>query len=636
MNFLGEQKKKKQRQYFYGFFVALFFVFSLFLFFGGSELVNAQSLSDGYMPYVDDPVKPSSGGWSWTDIFSPIVAVVKEILYSIFLLFSIFLTAAVTLFNYAIRPDHVAQLFNLQSVYDLWKFVRDFFNLFFILTLLYIAFTVVFQIQKDFKKALLSLVLAALFVNFSFPVSRVLIDATNVPMYFFANQITSLDRSGGLGSYFSASKIENILLKGKGSGPDISDILLGIVFIFIMAVSFLVLAAMMVVRLIALLILVIFSSVGFAASIIPGMEKYSKMWWDNFWQYALFGPAAMLMMLISVRFLQEMKGDEIFKSVQSVAAQNSTHNSTTLITAIATYAIPIVLLWFTIGLANKFSIAGAGTISGKGEKFAKWMGKKTYNNPITNNAWTRGTAAGLKERAENSKIAKWVMPKTYSDISKKKEEQYKGYASGGADGKARVIENQHNKKVAEKEKEMEEMRTSETAMKEIINPANSKKYSAAEKEAAANLLLKKEKFNNANELHNAIEAIKAANPDANVQAEKIKELIKKTKGEALDGMSLDQYKNMAALGPEVKKELDKKLKKEGKTNILVEVEIDANPGLSRDHAVNDILKGMKSEDVAKQDLFKAGSVNQGAANNYVTGLAGTNDSRRQKILADLP
>ncbi len=625
--------KKNKKKNLFVFFLLLFIVGGV-LFFIGNDAALAQEASGA-----------PEGDSSW--IGDKVTILFKAIFYGVFVAFGYLTSLAVTIFGWAVKPEFISGntgFLNRAAIYDLWKFIRDFFNLFFIIVLLYTAFTIVFQVAKDYKKALLNLVIMALLVNFSFPISRFIIDTANVPMYFFINQAMPSNKGEeAFGTILSASKIQDILIPGYSSGNGwdyvkqdsvyFSYLIIAIIFMFLFSISLLVLAVMLVVRLIALVILVIFSSVGFAATIMPGFDKYAKMWWDNLLKYAFFGPAAMLMMLIAVRFLGAMREDATYSNIKSVALNNA--SSADYIASMALFSIPIILIWFSIGLAQQFSIAGASMVTGRGKQYGKWLAKKTYNNPLTNNAWTRGTASGLKERAESNKYVKWVMPKTYSDLSKKKEEQYKGYASGGATGKARVIENQHNKKVAEKEKGMDELRISESQMKQMIDPANSGKYSAAEKEAAVNLLNKKEKFGNAGELHNAVEAIKAANKNESAQKEKITELLKKVKGDGLDGMSVAQYDNIANLGPEMKKELDKKLKKEGKTNVLVEVEM-RTPGANRAQIVGDMLKGMKTEDVAKQDLFKAGSPNKAEADAWLSYVRTQNPERYQKIKADLP
>jgi hypothetical protein len=349
------------------------------------------------------------------------------LLYGIFRLFSIFTFVAITIFSWAIDPQYVSGktgLLNLQAIYEMWQFIRDFFNLFFILVLLYIAFTVVFQIQKNFKQVILSLIIAALLVNFSFPISRLMIDATNVPMYFFANQMmasTEADTiSKALGSTLSASRLEGILLaKDKQGNIDmeantVSRLLMAIVFIFMFSITLLVLAIMFVIRLIALMVLVIFSSVGFAASIIPGLDKYSKMWWDNFWKYALFGPSAMLMLLIAVGFFAVIGSNQgsTFQGIEEVAGNISPEP--TFLASIVMFSVPIILLWMTIGLGQTMAIAGGATISGYGHKFAAWAGGLVTKTPAL---WTgRKYEKYMTTRGEEgrlgkyAKYAKWLAP----------------------------------------------------------------------------------------------------------------------------------------------------------------------------------------------------------------------------------
>ena len=85
---------------------------------------------------------------------------VKSLLYGLFVLEGWIASMAFALFNWAVNPKYVTLFFNLDSIYEMWKFVRDFFNLFFILVLLFTAFAIIFQIQKyNNKKIIMQLVI---------------------------------------------------------------------------------------------------------------------------------------------------------------------------------------------------------------------------------------------------------------------------------------------------------------------------------------------------------------------------------------------------------------------------------------------------------------------------------------------
>ncbi|MBP9697612.1 MAG: hypothetical protein KBD65_00225, partial [Candidatus Moranbacteria bacterium] len=321
----------------------------------------------------------------------------KVLLYGVFVMIGWIASMAITLFEWAVNPDYISGssgLLNRASVYLMWQFVRDFFNLFFILVLLYTAFTIVFQVAKDYKKTLLSIVLAALFVNFSFPITRVIIDVTNVPMYYFINQIGATgdgtNQKDYLGTVLSASQIQNILIPGSKGGVSevdftnvgVSQIFVAILFMFVFSISLLVLAVLFVIRIAALIILLIFSSVGFAASVIPGLGKYGSMWWDKLWQYTFFGPAAALMLMVATRFFAEIAKDNTVKQFIDSATANTAPTSAGFISSMAMFTVPMIMLWMAIGLATSMSIMGAGAVAGTGQKFAKWAGRKATVSPV--------------------------------------------------------------------------------------------------------------------------------------------------------------------------------------------------------------------------------------------------------------
>lgn len=413
MRFLNTNKKKNFLVFFFAFFV----VGSGLFLFADVQPVSAKECYDSFGKYMD--CLTFGNGTAVIDAAIDTVSYpFKLALLGIFIVLGWMASAALTLFEWVVKPENIAGptgVLNLPGIYEMWKFVRDFFNIFFIFGLLYIAFTTVFQIQKNFKKAILTLVLAALFVNFSYPITRVLIDATNVPMYFFLNQMMGVDGNTTLFSTtLSASKLEEVLIPQAMSTSAVSfeRYFVAIIFMFLYAVTLLVLAIMFVIRLIALMILLVFASVGFVAMIIPGLEQYSKMWWDNFWKYALFGPAAALMVLVAVRFLDTIGNPNtgVFKGLKSVATDKSVEPA--FIAGMAMVAFPIIVLWFAIGLGQKMGLAGAATISGKGEKFAKWVGKKTYDNPLG-----RGLGGGIRQRAENNKVLQVLTPKFWKGPS---------------------------------------------------------------------------------------------------------------------------------------------------------------------------------------------------------------------------
>jgi len=147
--------------------------------------------------------------------------------------------------------------------------VRDLLNMTFILILLFAAFCTIFQVDKwNLKKVWLNILINALLVNFSFPIARFFIDISNVAFYYFVQHLFSQTTGSVTGSsimagFGAASNISKLLApNGYGTDPIAYQIAI-IVVLFIMGMTLLIVAALFVVRLVALTMLVMFSPVGF-------------------------------------------------------------------------------------------------------------------------------------------------------------------------------------------------------------------------------------------------------------------------------------------------------------------------------------------------------------------------------------
>lgn len=342
----------------------------------------------------------SGGGYIGTALSLPITIP----LYAIFTVFSWLLSAAIILLEVALKPEFVQAFFNIKEIETLWKFVRDFANIGFIFILLFSAFATIFQVaQYHIKKIFLSVLLAALFINLSFPIARFIIDASTVPMYFFLNQTFISSNNGVAGALLSSSKVEQLFFPGN-----IANVALGIIndksmaysiiaciFMFIMAITVMVLALQFFVRWIALMVLLIFSPIGFIGGVFPGLGSFSSKWWDKFISYCLFGPAAALMLLVATRLMQEFTKTKAIETVVKNSA-NSTGGFTDvpLLASLAYFALPIVLLWMAMGVGSSFGVAGADKI-----KDSVWKVMKDRRNPFYG-TWYNAAKTWNKKRGD--------------------------------------------------------------------------------------------------------------------------------------------------------------------------------------------------------------------------------------------
>ena len=268
------------------------------------------------------------------------------------------------LFNVSIQFSLTSDVFDADRnimIRDGWTMIRDLFNLVFIFILLYAAIATILQFgNMDIKKILPGLIIAALLVNFSLMISKVVIDASHVFSWEFYNQIDATDGNEhpnmendiNVNGNFERKNLANVFLAGfnpqslltgkikkiettydKGNkvireenvesewynvvgyaqkeGETFTGTLSRMVLIILMetalaifsAFILLVVAIMFIARIVILWMVMIFSPIAFIGMVLPGMSKYSKMWLDYLINQSFFAPAFLFMFMLSTKFV---------------------------------------------------------------------------------------------------------------------------------------------------------------------------------------------------------------------------------------------------------------------------------------------------------------------------------------------
>lgn len=373
--------KKKKNKYILS---SLFFlVFASFLFFGNFE--NAMAVEPSITSCAKHPIDCSLA-----------VTLKGE---------SYILSATVALFGYIVDAKEMKAIFGHKKIYDAWKIVRDMLNFVFILVLIFIAFSTIFQVEKyNYKKLLLTLVVMALLVNFSFPITRFIIDVSNVLMYTIMTEL--FPATTGIGIFEQIAKdsgISNILsntnLVGESQAP---LLLMSVIFVFIFTITLFALTILLVIRAIALAVLIIFSSLGFIGMILPDTSKYAKDFWDTLFKYALFGPIMLFMLYVATEIMNVSSEKEaVFKGLAEFTTEG---NSVGFIASMAFFFIPIIVLWLGMGMAQKMGVAGADMITNKAKGAVKKVGMGTAGMLGLNAVRRMGkTFAAARQERESAK-----------------------------------------------------------------------------------------------------------------------------------------------------------------------------------------------------------------------------------------
>lgn len=369
---------------------------------------------------------------------------INFLLFSILRFFGWILTGAATLFEWIVKPENISGptgLLNNGAVKDVWIMVRDTLNMTFILVLLFSAFCTVFQVEKwNLKKVWLSILINALLVNFSYPIARFFIDVSNVAMYYFLNNMFSGTGQGSgssiMASFGQVSQLSEILVPDGYAKAETSYIIAAIVFTFIFGVTLYVLAALFVIRLVALVMVVMFSPIGFVANIFPEMSKFASDWWSNLFKYSFFGPIMVFMMMVSLKIMASIPSN-----FNLAAQKNAPADMSEWIAHTAFFMIPIFILWMSMGIAQKMGIEGADKVVGSGQKFAKWAGSMVTTKPA-GFAWSgikkgaKAGAVGAAKKFERDVLGEKLSPRAWMEAWKERGEEadkrFMGKATGGA------------------------------------------------------------------------------------------------------------------------------------------------------------------------------------------------------------
>jgi hypothetical protein len=350
-------------------------------------MTNYMTGSDAGNKAMTAANKGGSGGNNWS-IGGALLGVLNGFLYAVFKVVAAIVMIAAKLFDWAVNPNNFNEVMKMNSIKLGWVIFRDFLNLFFILVLLFSAFCTIFQVEKYHivkKNILLMVVIMALLVNFSFPVSRFIIDAGNVPMYHFLKVIGGdsgsiskklwNDANGNAG--MQEMLLPNVENFGgiKGSGDQTFSLIAAITFLFIFGITLLVIAVLLVIRILVLALLIMSSPIGFVGPIFPAFKGYADSWWEQLFKQSFFGTIMAFMLYISLLVMEDSQNG--FKTISTSASSIGASNDfSSVIVGGVTLAIPIVLLWIAIIAAQKMGAAGAKEVGGFAQKFAKGAMKK--------------------------------------------------------------------------------------------------------------------------------------------------------------------------------------------------------------------------------------------------------------------
>lgn len=419
-------------------FFGLLFFFCVF--FGGNVLAYDASINYN----LDDNFEVGS------TVGSFLLEGANFILYGILKLSLILLSGSMWLLDVMISPKIYNEVFlssvAIAGINTAWSFVRDFFNLFFILIILLIGISTILGVSKFKDKSILvQTVFAAILINFSKPLTLIVIDTSQIFMRFFADALTKIEFATQIQKTVNFQKV----LSGSGLGDNFTYFVIivsVIIMTLIMAVMLFYLAMSLVVRMVAFWVLIILSPMavfGYALEGTGGLGSLKSDWLSKLISWAFYGPILLFFLWLAVILVTTINsavsaGISGFSSLSS--SQLSVEGGLSdyvvkLFGIIIPYITAIYLLFYGYEQSQKMAPAMAKKILDKGEaRINGWRDKAKgaayqLTLPGTREAAKAGLVSAVERKGDEKGAMAWVAKRLTksgrADVQAKKTAQFK-------------------------------------------------------------------------------------------------------------------------------------------------------------------------------------------------------------------
>jgi hypothetical protein len=292
------------------------------------------------------------------------------------------------------------------TIDSLWVVVRDIFNLTFIFGLVFIGLRLIFDSSNSSaRKTLVSLILAALLVNFSLFITKFVIDFSNIAAVQLIDSFPKVDGKAQIsGSFvqimggqtvFSIDGIKETALhfdKFKDGAGFV--LIMGTLIVFlVMTFVFMGGALLLMIRFVALNFYMLLSPLMFAGMVFPSAGRITQEFWSGFLGKAFFAPAYFLMLYFSHKILSTFQvtgGGSLAKAF--TGADKAVWQA-----VLPPFVLGAIFLIASLIIAQKMGATGAGGVISAGKmltgKAKRLVADKTVGYGV------RGAAQFLNSKA---------------------------------------------------------------------------------------------------------------------------------------------------------------------------------------------------------------------------------------------
>jgi hypothetical protein len=210
------------------------------------------------------------------------------------------------------------------SLYPIWVIVRQIVSLGVVFAGLYLGFLYIIGREDVFGKYMGWLVIFALFVNFSYPVTRALIDVSNVVslnLYSASvgsealNPNSTATAGTTIINYFDFTSVERGVtdpdVTGSKSLGHTANALMAVVLAFWAAYVFFIATSIIIARTVVLVLLTVASPLLLIDSVVPKLGEAAMKLRKLFFEQLVVAPVFMLMLALTMKFMSIFKSGQI-------------------------------------------------------------------------------------------------------------------------------------------------------------------------------------------------------------------------------------------------------------------------------------------------------------------------------------
>lgn len=252
-------------------------------------------------------------------------------------------------------------------IYPGWEVVRNVCNIFFIVAIIAIAMATLLRVEGyQFRHLLVQLIMAALLVNFSLVIAQAILAlADTIQSQFLPNNvdvIRSLARDLMVSNVRDA--VWNLDISKYGSFSQTITFLFWVALALGSFAVFAGLAAMLVIRVVALWVLLMVSPVAYVAGVIPSTAGMKQEWWSTFLKYAFFTPVIAFFLNMTAKISETVRNQELLQKVTGADFRDSNAPElTAFVFKVFSNILLLVFLMVAIKVADSFGIYGANVVS---------------------------------------------------------------------------------------------------------------------------------------------------------------------------------------------------------------------------------------------------------------------------------